>query len=107
MLTPAAAGFLDDAVVHIGEVHHLNDAEALRFQIPPQNILKHKRAEISDVREIVDRRPAGVRADFARHQRNKRLGLSRHRIVKPDFRHSWFVHRSSVRVVTLMANAPF
>src|SRR5215472_2371923 len=50
-------GLLYDAIVHIGKVHHLNDAEPSRLQIPPQEILKNERAEISDVSKIVYRGP--------------------------------------------------
>ena len=78
--------FLNDAIVHVGEVHHLNDAKSLRLQVPPQDILKHKCAEIPNVSEIVDRRPASVRAHFAGHQRNKRLRLAGHGVVKADLR---------------------
>ena len=56
---------LDDAVVHVGQVHHLQDAVAARVQKSPQNVLKHEGSEISDVREVIYRRPAGVHAHFA------------------------------------------
>ena len=78
---------LNDSVVNVGQVHHLNDPKAPRFQIPPQDVLKHKRAEVSYVRKVVHRRTAGIRANLSGYQRNKWLGLARHRVVKPDFRH--------------------
>ena len=100
------SGLLNDAIVHVGEVHHLNDAKPLRLQIPPQHVLKHKRAEISDVRKIVDRGPARVDAHLAGNQRNKRLRLPAYRVVKLDFRHLGSVTALSVGCA-LMANAPF
>ena len=62
-------GFLDDAIVHIGKIHHLQHAVSALVQKAPQNILKHEGAEISDVREIVDGGAAGIDANFARMQR--------------------------------------
>ena len=52
------------------------------MQKPAQDILKHKRAEIADVREIVDRGAAGVDADFALVQRLERLKAVRKRVVQ-------------------------
>ena len=54
---PAAA---DRLVVHIGEIHHALHVEAARFEMPLQQILEDIRAKIPDVREVIDRRPAGV-----------------------------------------------
>ena len=73
MLDAGGGGVLDDAVVHVGDVHHLHDAKAARMQEAPQDVLKHEGAEIADVREGVDRRAAGVDADFARMDGLQRL----------------------------------
>src|SRR4029077_4649828 len=78
--------FLNDPIVHVGEIHDLNDAEAFRLQKPPQDILKYERAEITDVSEIVDRGPAGVRMHLAGYQRNKRLRLAGQGVVEADLR---------------------
>src|SRR6266853_495792 len=80
-------GFLDDAVVHICKIHYLNDTIAPRFQIAPQNILENKRAKVSDMREIVDRGPAGVSAYLALNQRHKRFRAVRQCVVELDFGH--------------------
>ena len=68
-----ACGVLDDAVVHVGNVHHLQHAIALRMQEAPQHVLKHERAKIPDMREGINRRPAGVNADFTPVERLERL----------------------------------
>ena len=75
-------GSLDDAVVHVGDVHHLQHAVALRMQEAAQNVLKHERAEIPDVREGVDRGAAGVDAHFARMHGLQRLEAVRERVVE-------------------------
>ena len=62
-------GVLDDAVVHVGNVHDLQHAIALGMQEAPQDVLKNEGAEIADVREGVDRRAAGVDAHLARMER--------------------------------------
>ena len=64
---------LDDAVVDVGNVHHLHHAVALGMQEAAQNILKHERAKIADMREGVDRRAARVDAHFARMNGLQRL----------------------------------
>jgi hypothetical protein len=78
---------LDDAVVHVREVHHLHHPKAARFQEAPQDVLKHERAEIPDVGKIVDGRSAGVHAHLARVERDEGLDAVRQRIVKADFAH--------------------
>ena len=75
-------GGLDDAVVHVGHVHHLHHAIALRMQEAPQDVLKHERAEIPDVREGVDRGAAGVDAHFAWMNGLQRLDAVRQRVVE-------------------------
>ena len=91
-------GFLDDAVVHVGEVHHLNDAKALRFQIPPQNILKNKCAEVTDVREIVDRRARRC-SSAPRPARAEQTARSAPSLCcGTGSRSSWLGHRFSVLV---------
>ena len=46
-----------------------------------QDVLKHKRAVVADVRVVVDRRPTGVHADFAGFLGDKRLGVAAQRVV--------------------------
>lgn len=51
-------------VVHISDVADVADAESVRFERAPQNILQQKRAEITDVRGTVNGRSATVHAEF-------------------------------------------
>ena len=81
-----SGGLLDDAVVHVGKVHHLDDAKSLRVKIPPENVLENKGAEVTNVGVVVDRGSAGVHVHFVGHQRNERFRLSRHGVVEPDLR---------------------
>ena len=73
MLDAGRGGLGDDAVVHVGEVHHLDDLEAARAQEAAQDVLEDEGAEIADVGEVVDRGTAGVDAHLARVQRHKGL----------------------------------
>ena len=75
---------MDDAVVHVGEIHYLQDAIAGRAQEAAQNVLKHEGTKISDVREIVDRRAASVDANFALVNRLERFQAICKRVVEAD-----------------------
>jgi hypothetical protein len=77
----------DDAIVHIGQVHHVLELESAQPQEPPQNILKHKRSVIPDMRVVVDRRPAGVHAHFARFLWNEILDFPAQRVVQLNLGH--------------------
>ena len=90
------SGIGDNAVIHIGEVHHVVQLESTQLQEAPQNILEHESAVIADVRIAVDRRPAGVHADFARLLRNKGFNLSGQCVVELNFGH--FCQTVSFRV---------
>jgi len=81
------SGFLDDAVIHIGQIHYLSDAIASRFQIPPQDVLENKCAKVSDMREVVDRGPARVGANLPLNQRDKWLGFVGQCVVELDLGH--------------------
>ena len=78
---------LDDTVVHVGDVHHLHHAQALRFQESPQHVLEHERAKVSDMRGGVDGRPARVNAHFTRVNRVERLQVVGQRIVEAYLDH--------------------
>ena len=75
-------GIVDDAIVHVGEVHHLDDAKAARKQKAPQDVLEDEGAKIADVREVVDRGAAGVDADFALVERLEGLEAAGERVVE-------------------------
>ena len=61
--------------------------EAARAQEAPQDVLEDERAEIADVREVVDRGAAGVHVHLARMQRHEGLLAAAERILKDDFAH--------------------
>ena len=83
-------GVGDDAVVHVGDIHHLQHLEAARMQESAQDVLEHEGAEISDVREGVDRGAAGVHADLAGMKRHERFLAAAERVLKDDVAHVMF-----------------
>ncbi len=52
--------FVDDFVVDVRDVHHVLQRPAFASQMAPQYVLEHKGSQVSDVREVVYRRTAGV-----------------------------------------------
>ena len=81
---PGGARVADGLVVHVREVHHLRDAEALVPEPAPQQVLEDVGAEVPDVRVVVDRRPARVHADVAGLQRNQLLLPAGERVVRAE-----------------------
>ena len=67
---------LDDLVVDVGEVHHLLDAPSPQAQHAPQQVLEEERAEVAEVRRVVDRGAARVEPHGAavRRARTARSG---------------------------------
>ncbi len=62
-------GVADDLVVHVGDVHYVADFVSALAKIAAQKIHGDEGAEVADVAVVVDRGPAGVHADLARHER--------------------------------------
>src|SRR5215813_1565619 len=60
---------------------------AAQLQKSAQNILKHKRPVIPDVRVVIDRRATRIHPHFALALRCKRLRLPAQRVMKPYLRH--------------------
>ena len=58
-----ATALTDDLVIHVGDVHHMVEAESVGSQPSAQQVDKREGAEVADVGEIVDCRAAGVHAD--------------------------------------------
>jgi len=56
---------LNNAVVDVGEVHHLHYAEALGVKEPAQDVLKREGAKVSYMGKIIDRRAAGVDSNLS------------------------------------------
>ena len=75
----------DRLVVHVSEVHHLPDLHAVELDHAAQDVLERVRAEVADVGEIVDRRPARVEADGVVRERLKRLDAAGQRVVDLHF----------------------
>src|SRR5205823_12851437 len=78
---------LDDPVLDVGEIHDLRDPIAVLQQHATEQVLEKKRAEVANVGEVVDRRPAGVHADVARLEGMELLDLQAHGVVQPQWRH--------------------
>ena len=85
----------DDAVVHVGQIHDVGHLETAQLQKAAENVLKDERTEISDVRVVVNRGPAGIHFDFARGLRDEGLGLATERVVHSNFVHKTFVRSAS------------
>ena len=75
-------GELDDAVVHVRDVHDLGHAVALVAQGPAQQVRRHERAEVADVGAAVDGGAADVHADLGRPLGCERLHASAQRVVE-------------------------
>ena len=58
-------GLLDDAVVHVGEVHDVIKPVAAVAQPAAQDVLEGEGPQVADVGEVPDGRAAGVHADEA------------------------------------------
>src|SRR5438105_3755975 len=54
---------LDDLVVYIRQIHHLKNIPSTELDYAPQQIFEKKCPKVSDVRRVVNRRPAGVHAN--------------------------------------------
>jgi hypothetical protein len=59
----------DGFVVDVRQVHDLGDVVTEILQGAPENVLEEKGAEIADVREVIDRRSAGVHPHVPRLDR--------------------------------------
>jgi hypothetical protein len=78
----ARHGVANDLVVHIGDVHDVVDPEAAGAQPSPQDVHEGKRAEVADVRVIVDGGAARVHAHGVVPLRGEFGGLLRERVVE-------------------------
>jgi hypothetical protein len=53
----------------IGDIHHVLDAVAEEFEGAPKDVGVQERSEVTDVRVVVDGRPAGVESERRRRWR--------------------------------------
>jgi hypothetical protein len=58
-------GVGNDAVVDVGEIHDVGEAEAAEFQETAEDVLEDEGAVVADVGIVIDRGAAGVHGDFA------------------------------------------
>ena len=84
---------LDDAVLDVGQVHHLGDAIPLLEEDAAQQVLEEEGAEVTDMRIIVDGRAAGVHPNVAWLDRHELFQPAAHRVVEAQRRHG--ISRSS------------
>ena len=72
----------DRLVIHVGQVHHLADFVAAVSQVAAQDVLKDKRAEVADVRVVINRRPASVDPHLVAFQGMKLVHPRGQRVVE-------------------------
>src|SRR3972149_6319833 len=73
---------------HVADISDILDMPhfvAEMHQRPPQPVGQHERAQIADVNEAIDRRPASVQPDLARLDRTEDFFSARERIVETQF----------------------
>src|ERR1700730_11834783 len=78
---------LDDAVLDIGQIHHLRDAVPLLQQDSSQQVLEEEGPEVPDVGIVVDRWAAGVHPNMTRFDRLELLDPTIHRVVEAHRHH--------------------
>ena len=81
---PAATAPRDRLVVHVGEIHDVEDVVPARLEPAAQEVLEQERPEVSDVGVVVDGGAAGIERDPARLEGNERLDLAGERVVEAE-----------------------
>ena len=79
-LLPGLARGLDGAVVHVGEIHDVEDIVARTLQPAAQQILEQEGAEVADVRVVPDGGAAGIQRHAWRRERLERLDPAGQRV---------------------------
>jgi hypothetical protein len=74
-------GVLDDAIVHVGKVHDLEDAKAAEEEEAAKDVLEDEGTKIADMSIVVDRGAATVDADFPLVKRLEGLKTAGERVV--------------------------
>ncbi len=72
-------------VAHVGDVHHLMDVVAGEFEKSAKDIREDEGAEVADVSEVVNRRPAVVHVNIRRADGGEGFKAMGERVVKADF----------------------
>ena len=81
---PAWTCIANDLVVHVGNVHHVLDADPGQLEEAAQHVDLQKSTKIADVAVIVDRRPAGVHAQGVAVRGDEFIHLSRKGIEETE-----------------------
>ena len=77
-------GLIEDPVVDVGEVHDVGHAVSGDLEVAPEQVIEKECAQVSDMREIPHRRPAGVHADMSTFEWFEDILRPRECVVKPD-----------------------
>ena len=72
----------DDLVLDIGDVHHMPQLPAALPHVPPQDVLERKRAQVSDVDEVVNGWAARVYAGAVAFGGLERLHLAAEAVIQ-------------------------
>ncbi len=75
-------GAADDFILDVGDVHYVVELVAVGAKPAAQDVLKSEGAQVSDVDEVVHRRPAGVHSDHISVERSEGLDLLREGVVE-------------------------
>src|SRR5258706_10088941 len=73
-------GLSDDAIIHVGKIHHGSYAQAFEFQVAANQIRGDGGTKITDVAVIPNRRPAVIKLRLAFDERTKFFELTRQRV---------------------------
>ncbi len=79
----------DGLVVHIRQIHHLADFHTVELDDAPKNVFKRVRAEVPDMRIVVNGRSTRVEPYFVANQRMELFERARKRIE--DFHRFFFL----------------
>ena len=81
----------DDLVVHVGNVHYMENLDARQLEKTPQHVHLEKSAEVADVAVVINGRAAGVHTQRLAVGGRERVDLSRKSIEKPQSHQSNFL----------------
>ena len=77
-----ALGLVDDLVVDVGDIGDMDHVEAKPLQVAPQHVIGQRGARMTEVRVIVNRRPAGIDQHPPRLPSLQRPHPLRQRVIK-------------------------
>ena len=65
---PRVHRLVEDPIIDVGQVHDMRDPKARHAKVPADEVVKEKRTQVSDVREVPHRRTTGVHAHKTRFE---------------------------------------